>query len=127
MGTRKRTIKFRAWDAESLMFYQKEMENRLWFVYDELRYPLDAEIAEGHWTIMQYTGLKDKNGVEIYEGDIVKVPHWSDKRRRICGEIKFVDGAFIINLTDMEYIIMVAETIEVIGNIYENKELLKEV
>jgi hypothetical protein len=68
--------------------------------------------------LMQYTGLKDKNGVEIYEGDILKAPYFQ------TAAVEYMESGFwckqgkhnmLPNLTDAE----------VIGNIYENPELLK--
>ncbi|MDK4490072.1 YopX family protein [Fusobacterium necrophorum] len=81
--------------------------------------------------IMQYTGLKDKNGKEIYEGDIVKVPHFlHDERIKINGVVKYVNNRaeFVIDLEDIEetfYCCNQSERIEVVGNIYENPELLE--
>ena len=81
--------------------------------------------------LMQFTGLKDKNGVDIYEGDIICIKSdW--KNRKHIGEVEYQNGKFHCkgfyfahydNSTDIfsEEI----NKIEVVGNIYENKELLK--
>lgn len=73
----------------------------------------------------QYTGLKDKNGVEIYEGDIVKIQGY-------IYEVIFERGCFMLygiphNDINGEKLIIVRfiDSMEVIGNIYENPELLE--
>lgn len=74
----------------------------------------------------QYTGLKDKNDVEIYEGDIIEIS-LSDNfiNNYIC---KFKDGCFMFEEIGNNWIGIITNTeIEVIGNIYENKDLLSEV
>lgn len=73
-------------------------------------------------TVGQYTGLKDKNGKEIYEGDIVKTNDFYE-----CGELVFKGKTEVIeNILDyINTVKSIDTTGEVIGNIYENPELLK--
>ena len=88
----------------------------------------------------QYTGLKDKNGKEIYEGDIIKGTSDDYKKRGIIkfGEYKTItwENAFGTNSPNqygwyVEYIdktmvqLCIPNSIEVIGNIYDNPELLE--
>lgn len=83
-------------------------------------------------TIGQYTGLKDKNGVEIYEGDIVYCQTKFGKAKAI---IEFINGKFVARFDSAvthpqngHYISYyeINKRFEVIGNIYDNPELLKE-
>lgn len=82
--------------------------------------------------LMESTGLKDKNGKEVFEGDIVKVPDDYDKFGRNAGEIlkvAFDSGCFRLkrpNSKGRGFYFEDDNTVEIIGNIYENPELLGE-
>lgn len=88
-------------------------------------------------TVGQYTGLTDKNGKEIFEGDIVKAPYidpifhstWDiDKQPTEVALVKFDMGQYYINYIEGQYRFTVyacQEYIEVIGNIHDNPKILK--
>ena len=71
--------------------------------------------------IMQYTGLKDIAGYEIYEGDIVK-----DISNELIGYIEYSDGGFVVIYDDIMEKLNADESayLEVLGNIFENPEIL---
>ena len=105
-----RDIKFRAWDEVS-----EKMLNWNEFLDTNMKNTFIAPESTG-LILMQYTGLHDKNGKEIYEGDIVKYEN-------MTGKIMFFNGSFI--LSDLEEteeweLGVINEDIEVIGNIYDN-------
>jgi phage uncharacterized protein TIGR01671 len=86
--------------------------------------PIDKE------TICQFTGLHDKNGKEIYEGDILKGivtenTADGDSSRTIIDKVEFGDGSFIVETWNLGWFVFAAEEIEVIGNIHDNPELMK--
>lgn len=83
--------------------------------------------------LMQYTGLKDKNGKEIYEGDIVEFKYPYDKRVKTLGSIVWKEdkACFGIDMKETTekyelYRITAEHCLTVVGNIYENPELLED-
>ena len=137
-----REIKFRAWDKEF-----KKMRYGFYYSPTYIVFPQKNgsiyKIPTKNMVIMQYTGLKDKNGKEIYEGDVVKETTWRwygvvkfdlCKNMRINNEydvnylgvyIDFIKPSFLTNISE-RVTPLIEGDIEIIGNIYENPELLKE-
>ena len=118
-----REIKFRAWYKNKMvMIYPKGLAfdktgvNILWLNdYEDGNFPeVRGWTGNAFFELMQYTGLKDKNGKEIYEGDII-IADWHDTTPT---EIVLPGWFYTVN----EY--YGAEDCEIIGNIYENPELL---
>lgn len=104
----KREIKFRAWHRR----------------YHVMRYEitdLDGWLSDSDCIVMQYTGLKDKNGKEIYDGDIVAFPRHGWEEDRFVDKIYWSNRAGGWNINSI-----LAPTSEVIGNIYEHPELLEQ-
>lgn len=157
-----RKIKFRAWDEGSnRMIFQHDMncvrgyKEYYFSLYEEsvelLHYDEDySAYVKCNVELMQYTGLKDKNGKEIYEGDILSYKHitYTDCSKTEIEEIE--DESFIemITYTPIASIVkphsknvkcfgydsinkeclildLTSDEVEVVGNIYENPELLK--
>ena len=120
-----REIKFRAWDKSNKEMFNVEIMNfqKRQVYKDSVSYCKFENIE-----LMQYTGLKDKNEKEIYEGDIVKL-----RANHGIGVVKYYDewGAFVVEYIKPKPLVVLGisyykEDIEVIGNIYENPELIKE-
>ena len=123
-----REIKFRVWNAKivSKASSGPPLRHRIMQYID--MFDTDGNYIVGSSTyideeavIMQYTGLKDENGVEIYEGD--RVEFWGGN-----GVVIYSNGAFVIShtpemdtLSSSEFDFYDGITVHVIGNIYENK------
>ena len=75
-------------------------------------------------TICQYTGLKDKNGKKIWEGDIVKGTDALQKGLKVYGHIEHKDGSFVIVGEFFTHYRWLDYEVEVIGNIFDNPELM---
>jgi uncharacterized phage protein (TIGR01671 family) len=126
-----REIKFRAWDKKkNLMLYEFDLigngDFSLAKAFLHLQdYGINDFVED--FILMQYTGLKDKNGKEIYEGDILNMTYHgsvSIVEPEIKGVIGFERGSFIIEENGFA-LGKIGRSLEVIGNIYENPELLE--
>ncbi|WP_461369504.1 YopX family protein [Candidatus Darwinibacter acetoxidans] len=120
-----REYKFRAWSRlKKYMFEVNAMSQK---AVEEMRDGMSFRYARDEVVLMQSTGLHDKNGREIYEGDIVRVvgtPYYAP-----CGAVTYngkeygllYDDGFCADFTWEDW----ERYFEVIGNVYENPELLE--
>jgi uncharacterized phage protein (TIGR01671 family) len=138
-----REIKFRAWDKERLEMYYPSTEDNyaitlsgipIWF------HPAEGTDEKEKFIIMQYTGFKDKNGKEIYEGDVVEISH--EYASRLNWTIIWKDTGFVLynglnsfrNIEtyyidiekDNDEYLFYHKNFTVVGNIYETPELTGE-
>lgn len=123
-----REIKYRMWNKKENKMYEVGeinfdykrifMKNYNMYIYSSYSFE-DVEL-------MQFTGLHDKNGKEIYESDIVEVTRQCIWEK---GIVVFIDGCFFIKVKETLLALYECEPnnyeLKVIGNIYENPDLLK--
>lgn len=121
-----RQIKFRAWDKEECKMYQCvtvacDNENKwITLIYTDIH--LVCSLENEH-VVMQNTGLFDIDNKEVYEGDIILI---KDGYGQYYCQVHFNNGSFYLG---EELLFDEIETFEcrVVGNIYENKDLLKSI
>jgi len=131
-----RDLKFRAWSKKTKKMYNEVIHVNLnssecvWATVKRFC-PIEAKtinysIQPKDCELMQYIGLKDKNGIEIYEGDILKSFYHRDKTGY---DIKHTQETVELEINSycgrIGFEILFPENSEIIGNIYENKNLLK--
>jgi uncharacterized phage protein (TIGR01671 family) len=150
-----REIEFRAWYKGRLPYYEGEkleqcdlpqMIYNVQKTYDGLRRVCETEDKNdvlGHiasfgdilnnenFVVMQYTGLKDKNGKKIFEGDIVKITQWYYDCKDVDTDVSKVifyenHSCFGYTSRNGNFNMLIGQglEVEIIGNIYENPELL---
>lgn len=137
-----REIKFRAWDKYKKQMYfvssidydifSQEIrtisiahENGMCTAYNKNHNSEECDITA--LELMQSTGLNDKNGKEIYRGDIVQVLFTDKEESGIKGQVIYSNDQasyIVIDRNNDEWELGYLDNLEVIGNIYENSELL---
>lgn len=116
-----REIKFRAWDTlNEKMFIPCLSE------YNDMNDEIDNFTACGRYKLMQYTGMKDRNGVDIYEGDILatRVSNRENGAFFIYDIVSYEKNMFITKRMDDGIVSQAFSSTIIAGNIHDGKELL---
>ena len=123
-------LRFRAWDT-----FDEEMVNDIFFSWQDCGYEsLNECLSDERWKFMQSTGMFDKNGVEIFEDDIVKTTRFFGRadesggfyeyEKELIGIVKQLEGAWVIETgKGAVYLWSDIDENEILGNTWENPEL----
>jgi uncharacterized phage protein (TIGR01671 family) len=132
----KREIKFRYWNGGAMVYEDMPLPDPTWILHNKMYKPYGENV------LMQFTGLKDKNGKEVYEGDIVMAVYvesegggWTSDHK-VIGKVYF-DTHWGVKFDCKDHTQRVSEcwatiphtdfkAVEIIGNIYENPGLIKQ-
>lgn len=122
-------LRFRVWDKKEKKFVDypvyfnltnSEIVTELWYGYEiQVKEPLQ----DSNYIVQQSTGLFDKNGKEIYEGDIIKNNYGE------LGHIKWSRGGFVYHEDGANFYLFsigAGQPFEIVGNIYKHSHLLEE-
>ena len=132
-----RELKFRAYDkVKNCMYYSDNLPDMFFFGHDRKN---KMYLSKAVWDkddetyysdtistdVMQYTGLKDRDGKEIYEGDVVEVEEWRTKSDKNGSHWKWY--VYAVSFQNQQWLPDDLDGARIIGNIYENPELLEEI
>jgi uncharacterized phage protein (TIGR01671 family) len=115
---KRREIKFRAW----IQSFDDENKNEMCYDLAFEEYLPINDLLANVKHLMQYTGIKDRTGKEVYEGDICKT--WSSDFQEQIQSVSFEKGSFTFSYMGWPISEYPLYGIEVIGNIYETPQLL---
>lgn len=126
-----REIKFRAWHKDLKKMFkigQITLEKGTWNFEPNDRDFIGMSIPfQPSFVLMQYTGLHDKNGKEIYEGDIVKI---TGSKEIDIGKVIYEYNEFTVDVMNMDRfygrVQLLEKFTEVIGNVFENGDILND-
>ncbi|WLV78535.1 YopX family protein [Lacticaseibacillus parahuelsenbergensis] len=126
----KREIKFRAYSSHNHKMYpvsniEWDIDGRIWVTADDGKNGIELIDEEAH--LMQFTGLKDKNGREIYEGDILDIGLRNQDGKPVVAPVSYETYAagYVLDNGGNGIWQRLTKDCEVIGNIFENQELLE--